>query len=111
MHRQFRFHDCCLPIAAFFLVVAGIEATEPVGDCAIKGPAWLLWLFPAFGFGGAGLSHKPLRGALKGLGIALVPAAVLGLFSGLVSNISLLPFLAILAVLVFNAIRETIRVR
>ncbi|HVX11985.1 MAG TPA: hypothetical protein VHC22_12445 [Pirellulales bacterium] len=115
MRRPFRFNDDCIPIAILFLMIAEIAATESVPDCIIESPAWAMWLFPAFGFGGAGLSRQPLRGALIGLGIALVPAAVAGLLQGLLGHFAdifgLVPFLAILAVVAFHAIRETIRVR
>ncbi|HEV3341412.1 MAG TPA: hypothetical protein VG125_13670 [Pirellulales bacterium] len=109
MSRRFQFSDYCVPIAAFFLIVAAIDATEPVADCVVQSPRWAIWLCAAFGFGGAGLSRKPLRGALTGLGIALVPAAMAGLFDGVAEIVGLAPLLAILAVLALNAIRETIR--
>lgn len=102
---------------AVFLVGAAlefVEFVEPVQDCVLPSPLpALLWLCVALGFAGAGLSKRRLRGAALGAESVLVPVTLFMLLTEVfTSNRGLLgfvPFVAIMAAVVYNAIVQTIR--
>lgn len=105
-----QFDNCSMATAAFFLIIAALEFTEPVPDCLIKGRAWALWLCLSFVCAGAGFSQRPMRGAAIGLAVGLIPCAMAGMLADLCGMVGVLALPAmVVAVVIFNAVWQTIR--
>lgn len=109
MTRREQVSGYCMLCAAILLVSAAVEFTAPVTDCELKSLEWALWLCLALGFAGAGFSKRRLCGAAIGTGLVLVPLSVVELFDDFGQFLAVLPFVAILAAVIYHAIIQTIR--
>lgn len=104
----------CMLCAAIFFIAAAVElhtVMEPMADCERRSPLEAApWFCLAFGFAGAGLSRRRLRGSAYGAALVLIPSVVFLLLTEAdCTAIGCLAFVGIMAAVVYNAIAETIR--